>query len=29
MNGRRYFEKDLDRKIATEKYIRVIEEVLK
>ena len=29
MNGRRYFEKNFDRKIATEKYIKVIEEVLR
>ena len=29
MNGRKYFEKNFERKIATEKYIRVIEEVLK
>lgn len=29
LNGREYFEKNFDRKIATEKYIRVIEEVLK
>jgi len=29
LNGRRYFEKNFDRKIATRKYIRVIEEVLK
>lgn len=29
MNGRRYFEKNFDRKIATKKYIKVIEEVLK
>ena len=29
MNGRKYFEKNFERKIATEKYIRVIEEVLR
>ena len=29
MNGRKYFEKNFERKIATKKYIRVIEEVLK
>lgn len=29
LNGRRYFEGNFDRKIVTEKYIRVIEEVLK
>jgi glycosyltransferase involved in cell wall biosynthesis len=29
LNGRRYFEEKFDRKIATGKYIRVIEEVLK
>jgi len=29
MNGRKYFEKNFDRKIATEKYIEVIEDVLK
>jgi glycosyltransferase involved in cell wall biosynthesis len=29
MNGRKYFEENYDRKIATKKYIRVIEEVLK
>jgi len=29
LSGRRYFEKNFDRKIATRKYIEVIEEVLK
>jgi len=29
LNGRRYFEEKFDRKIATKKYIKVIEEVLK
>ena len=29
MNGRKYFEKNFDRKIATGKYIKVIEEALK
>jgi len=29
MNGRRYFEENFDRKIATKKYIKVIKEVLK
>jgi len=29
LNGRRYFEENFDRKIATRKYIEVIEEVLK
>ncbi len=29
LSGRRYFEKNFDRKIATKKYIEVIEEVLK
>ena len=29
MNGRKYFEENFDRKIATEKYIKVIEETLK
>ena len=29
INGRKYFEENFDRKIATEKYIKVIEEVLK
>lgn len=29
MNGRKYFEKNFDRKIAKEKYIKVIEETLK
>jgi len=29
LNGRRYFEENFDRKIATKKYIKVIEEVLK
>jgi len=28
MNGRKYFEENFDRKIATEKYIKVIEEIL-
>jgi glycosyltransferase involved in cell wall biosynthesis len=29
MNGRKYFEENFDRKIATEKYIKVIEETLR
>ena len=29
LNGRRYFEKNFDRKIATKRYVKVIEEVLK
>lgn len=29
MSGRKYFEKNFDRKIATKKYIKVIEETLK
>ena len=29
LNGRRYFEKNYDRKIATRKYIEVIKEILK
>jgi glycosyltransferase involved in cell wall biosynthesis len=29
MNGRKYFEKSFDRKIATKKYIKMIEETLK
>jgi len=29
LNGRRYFEKNYERKIATEKYIKIIKEVLK
>jgi len=29
LNGRRYFEKNFDRKIATKKYIEVIKEILK
>jgi glycosyltransferase involved in cell wall biosynthesis len=29
LNGRKYFEKNFDRKIATKKYIKVIEETLK
>ena len=29
LNGRRYFEEKFDRKIATKKYIKVIEEVLR
>ena len=29
LNGRRYFEKNYDRKIATRKYIKVIKEILK
>ncbi|GAB4114333.1 MAG: hypothetical protein Kow00103_07890 [Candidatus Caldatribacteriota bacterium] len=29
LNGRKYFEKNFDRKIAIGKYIKVIEEVLK
>jgi len=29
LNGREYFEKNFDRKIATKKYIKVIEETLK
>jgi glycosyltransferase involved in cell wall biosynthesis len=29
MNGRKYFKENFDRKIATEKYIKVIEETLK
>ncbi|MBA7670920.1 hypothetical protein ES703_79068 [subsurface metagenome] len=28
LNGRRYFEKNFDRKIATKRYIKIIEEVL-
>ena len=29
LNGRRFFEKKFERKIATRKYIKVIKEVLK